>query len=36
MVIVSTSVARLTIETAIVVKIAVAEVGRPTRACGIA
>jgi hypothetical protein len=35
-VIVSTSVARLTIETAIVVKIAVAEVGRPTSTCGIA
>ena len=35
-VMVSTSVARLTIETAIVVRIAVAEVGRPTISCGIA
>ena len=33
-VIVSTSAARLTIETAIVVKIAVAEVGRPTSPAG--
>ena len=36
MVIVRTSVARLIIETAIVVKIAVADVGRPTTTCGIA
>ncbi len=33
-VMVSTSAARLTIETAIVFRIAVAEVGRPTSACG--